>query len=174
MMNQCILLYWVPNQISHLLNVYTKMFSTYTLPNSSSCTLQLLFYLWACLVTRWLLSSCAESACVGQTMSVYLSCVAVCDMIVLVGGQLWRRWIRNLTGFDLASISRWYCATWLFIINSAYCISSYSLAGVAVERCFAITSPLKSWQIICKRTAYIYITIIDLMSTRYCSHIFYA
>ena len=109
----------------------------------------------------------------ATTMSVYLSTAAVGDMVTLVLGQAGRHWIRNLTGVDLTSLATWYCSLWLVIINLGTSLSSFSLAGVAAERCLAISSPLRSRRIICKRSAYIYSAAITVISAGYGSHSFW-
>ena len=99
----------------------------------------------------------------ATTMSVYLSAAAANDLIVVVIGQGGRHWVRNLSGVDLASLASWYCSLWMYLANVGTSISGYSLAGVAAERCLAIASPLKSRQIICKRSAYIYTGLMTIL-----------
>ena len=110
----------------------------------------------------------------ATTMSVYLSAAAIGDMMVTVVGQGGRHWVRNLSGKDPASLASVYCSFWLFLVNVGTSISGFSLAGVAAERCLAISSPLKSRRIICKRSAYIYTGIICITSAAYCTHIFWS
>ena len=110
----------------------------------------------------------------ATTMSVYLSAAAAGDLVVIVIGQGGRHWVRNVTGVDPGSLASWYCSLWLFLANVGTSVSGFSLAGVAAERCLAIASPLKSRQIICKRSAYIYTGLITVLSMVYCSHIFWS
>ena len=109
-----------------------------------------------------------------MTMSVYLSGVAVCDMGFILLGQAGRHWVRNLSGIDLNNLANWYCIGWMLFINTLTCMSSFLLAGVSAERCFAVTAPLKSIGVITRKSAVCYLVCIGIMATLYSSHVFWS
>ncbi|ELU07345.1 hypothetical protein CAPTEDRAFT_215392 [Capitella teleta] len=106
------------------------------------------------------------------TSSPYLLMLSTTDTLMLLVGLGGRHIYRELTGYDPTSSSQAYCVIWYYILKVVGSYNRWTMAGVSVERCIAVTLPLKSKRFITKKNAKKYLLVSLLCLMAYNAHFF--
>lgn len=104
----------------------------------------------------------------------YLIVLAFCDLWAIVIGQAGRHVPRTFFKDDIPSRINWYCKAWYFGFYMGSTYSSWILAAVSVERCLAVSLPLKANIIFSRKRAKFYLLLLLVIITAYNSHMFYS
>lgn len=98
----------------------------------------------------------------SQTNSVYLTCLAVLDIIILNTGLL-RHYIKNTKDYDIRLQSTAACRLHIFIVYFTIQFESWVLVNLTLERLLAVMLPHKLRIIFSKKKAAIYLFITGII-----------
>ena len=106
--------------------------------------------------------------------SEYLTVLAISDLMALITGQGARHIMRTMADYDPATRHNLYCKLWYYFLYIFSSYSSWVLAGVSVERCLAVVSPVRARVVFTRKSSTVYLSIMFVCCLLYNSHMFFS